>query len=73
MYKVLGMDGGAMAAVLSSQNSYNIKELLADPRTMPEVRTACQLFYKADYVSCEYVTRDFIEKFDRYKNITIVF
>ena len=73
LYKVLGMDGGAMENVLSSQNSYNIKELLADPRTMPEVRTACQLFYKADYVSCEYVTRDFIEKFDRYKNITIVF
>lgn len=73
LYKVLGMDGGAMATDLGGLSSYDVHKLLADPWTMPEVKTACQLFNKPDYVSSAIITRDFVEHFDRYKNIEIIF
>lgn len=74
LYKVLGMDGGAMATALGGLSSYDINKLLADPWTMPEVKTACQLFLnKPEYVSSNLITRDFVENFDRYKNIEIIF
>ena len=74
LYKVLGMDGGAMANDLGGLSSYDINKLLADPWTMPEVKTACQLFLnKTDYVSSAIITRDFVEAFDRFKGIKIIF
>ena len=63
-----------MANDLGGLSSYDINKLLADPWTMPEVKTACQLFLnKTDYVSSAIITRDFVEAFDRFKGIKIIF
>ena len=63
-----------MANDLGGLSGYDINKLLADPWTMPEVKTACQIFLgNPDYVSSDLITRDFVENFDNYKNIEIKF
>lgn len=74
LYKSVGMEGGAMASALSNINNYDVHKLLADPWTMPEVKRACSWFLnKPGCVSSDDITRDFVENFDKYKNIEIIF
>ena len=74
LYKAVGMQGGAMASALSNINCYDINKLLADPWTMPEVKRACSWFLnRPDCVSSDDIDRDFVENFDKYKKIEIIF